>query len=250
MEAVQTKHVHYPESDGKPMGETDFHVSVILYLRQALAHYFRHVSDTYVAADMFLYYEEGNPASVVAPDVFVVRGVAKYKRRTFKTWEEGVVPCTVIEVTSLGSRLEDLGTKRVVYEMLGVREYILFDPLGEYMTPRLRGYRLTGEQYQPLIPAADGSLRSEELGLIFRPEGDLLRVVVAETGELLLDLSEAIERAEVESERARVESERARVESERARVESERASAEAERADRAESELAQLRAEIERLRKG
>jgi Uma2 family endonuclease len=242
MEAVQSRHLEYPESDGKPMGETDFHVSVILYLRQALAHYFRQVADVYVAADMFLYYEEGNPGSVVAPDIFVVRGVAKHKRRTFKIWEEGAVPCTVIEVTSLGSRLEDLGTKRVVYEMLGVREYMLFDPLGEYIAPRLRGYRLAGEQYQPLIPAADGSLCSEELGLIFRPEGDLLRVVVAETGDLLLDLSEAMDRAEVANQRAEVEAERARAEAERARVE-------AKRADCAESELVRLRAEIERLRK-
>ncbi|MFN7975701.1 MAG: hypothetical protein U0166_25735 [Acidobacteriota bacterium] len=33
--------VHYPDSDGEPIGETDVHVKAILYLRDALDYVFR-----------------------------------------------------------------------------------------------------------------------------------------------------------------------------------------------------------------
>ncbi len=113
------------------MAETDVHIDALLYLREALKDYFRDAPQVYVAGNMLLYYEEGNPAACVAPDVFVGQGVAKRERRTYKLWEEGQPPAVVFEITSRGSRLEDLGTKRVVYAMLGVREYFLYDPLGE-----------------------------------------------------------------------------------------------------------------------
>ena len=123
------KPIHYPESDGKPMGETDVHIDALIYLREALKDYFRDESQVYVAGNMFLYYEEGNPAACLAPDVFVVQGVAKGERRTYKLWEESQPPTVVFEITSRGTQLEDLGTKRAVYAMLGVREYFLYDPL-------------------------------------------------------------------------------------------------------------------------
>jgi hypothetical protein len=69
--------IYYPESDGKPMGETDVHIDALIYLREALRDYFRDDPQVYVAGNMLLYYEEGNPAACVAPDVFVVHGVAK-----------------------------------------------------------------------------------------------------------------------------------------------------------------------------
>ena len=28
--------IHYPERDGKPMGETDVHIDALIYLREAL----------------------------------------------------------------------------------------------------------------------------------------------------------------------------------------------------------------------
>ena len=132
MDAITTaeKPIHYPERDGKPMGETDVHIDALIYLREALRDHFRDESQLYVAGNMFLYYEEGDPAACLAPDVFVVQGVSRHERRTYKLWEEGQPPAVVFEITSRGTRLEDLGTKRAVYAMLGVREYFLYDPLG------------------------------------------------------------------------------------------------------------------------
>ena len=212
--------IHYPESDGKPMGETDVHIDALIYLREALRDHFRDDPQMYVAGNMLLYYEEGNPAACVAPDVFVVQGVAKGERRTYRLWDEGQPPAVVFEITSRGSRLEDLGTKRAVYAMLGVREYFLYDPLGEYLRPSLQGYRLQEGEYQRLLPGATGEFVSQVLGLELRLESGRLRVFNPTTGERLLTPAEALvarrteaaarQAAEAELERLRTDMARIR----------------------------------------
>ncbi len=247
--------VFYPERDGKPMGETDFHITVLLYLRQALRFLFRQNEHVYVAADMLFYYEEGNPTEVKVPDVFVVKGISKHDRRIYKLWEEGVTPCTIFEITSRSTRLEDLGTKRALYEMLGVHEYFLFDPLAEYLRPQLQGFRLVQGSYQPMGLSADGTLTSEELGVILQPAGALLRLVNSATGDPIPTMDEAAMMADEALERANtltllveVEAQRAHTEAQRAEVEAQRAHTEAQRAEAAEARVAELLAEIERLR--
>jgi Uma2 family endonuclease len=193
MDAISTtqKPIHYPETDGKPMAETDGHIDVLIYLREALRDHFRDTPQVYVAGNMLLYYEEGNPAACVAPDVFVVQGVAKGERRTYRLWEEGQPPTVVFEITSRGTRLEDLGTKRALYTMLGVREYFLYDPLGEYLQPLLQGYRLQEGEYQRMSPGGEGELASQELGLELRMEEGRLRLVNPATGARWLTPAEA-----------------------------------------------------------
>jgi Uma2 family endonuclease len=171
------KPIYYPETDGKPMGETDVHIDALIYLREVLRDHFRDAPQVYVAGNMFLYYEEGNPTACVAPDVFVVQGVAKHERRTYRLWEEGQPPAVVFKITSRGTRLEDLGTKRAVYAILGVREYFVYDPLGEYLRPPLQGYRLHEGEYQRMPPAGEEGLTSQVLGLELRVEAGRLRVV-------------------------------------------------------------------------
>jgi Uma2 family endonuclease len=204
--------IHYPESDGKPMGETDVHINALICLREALRDHFRDDPRMYVAGSMLLYYEEGNPAACVAPDVFAVQGVAKGERRTYRLWEEGQAPVVVFEITSRGSRLEDLGTKRAIYAMLGVREYFLYDPLGEYLRPPLQGYRLQEGEYQRIPPGAEGRLVSQALSLELRLEDGRLRVFNPATGERLLTPAEAlVARRVAEAELARLRAELARL---------------------------------------
>jgi Uma2 family endonuclease len=241
--------IYYPESDGQPMGETDFHIAVILYLRQALRHFFRRADQVYVAANMFFYYEEGDPSACKAPDVFVVKGISKHDRRIYQLWVETVVPCTIIEITSRATRLEDMAAKRGLYEFLEVKEYILFDPLNEYLLPRLQGFRLVGNSYQPMTLTPDGTLLSQELGAILKPEGALLRVVDPATGEAMPTLDEAVDQIQIALEQAQAEMERAATEAQRAEAEAQRAEAEAQRAEAAEAEAARLKAELEQLRR-
>lgn len=188
--------IEYPESDGQPIGETDFHITATLLLLQMLRDHFEGNPQVYVASDLMFYYERGNPRAVKAPDIFVVKGVGKHKRRTYKLWEERVVPCTLFEITSKQTAQADLTTKYELYERLGVSEYFLFDPLEEYLQPRLQGFTWVQGHYQALPLSAEGELVSRELGLILRPQGDLLRLVDDYTHQILLTSAEAIKLAQ------------------------------------------------------
>lgn len=176
----------YPDSDGKPMGETEYHILAITHLYEVLRPWFRSREGFHVAANMLLYYEKGNPSAVRGPDVMVSKGVrGKHFRRSFRTWEEGVAPAAVIEVTSFGTKNEDQFDKPAVYARIGVKEYFLFDPLGEYLRPRLQGFQLVGGEYVPMKPQQADRLPSSELGLDFLGDGHLLRVVDPATGHRL-----------------------------------------------------------------
>src|SRR4051794_1789758 len=86
--------IEYPASDGQPMAETGIHVQAIMLLFEALRDALP--ATDFIAADMFWYWEEGQPRSCVAPDVMVVKGVGRSERRSFFTWREGgAVPCIV-----------------------------------------------------------------------------------------------------------------------------------------------------------
>ncbi|BAP54765.1 hypothetical protein THII_0468 [Thioploca ingrica] len=201
--------IEYPESDGQPIGETDFHITATLLLLQTLRDYFANDPQIYVASDLMFYYEQGNPRAVKAPDIFVVKGVGKHKRRVYKLWKEQAVPCTLFEITSKQTAQADLTTKYELYERLGVKEYFLFDPLEEYLKPRLQGFTLVQGRYQALPLAVEGELVSRELGLILRPQGDLLRLVDCYTGQMLATSKEYARRVEIAEQKAQFEENRA-----------------------------------------
>ncbi len=187
----------YPESDGQPMAETGIHVDQMMDLVKTLREFFRDRADVYVGANMFLYYREGDPRKVVAPDVFVCFGVSKEERRTWKVWSEGKAPDVIFELTSQATWDEDLGTKKGLYEVLGVMEYFLFDPLEEYLRPVLQGFRLTETGYIPIAleQSSEGAprLSSEMLGLSIEVEKGRLRLRDRATGRQLLTPAEAYE---------------------------------------------------------
>ena len=105
------------------MAESDFQRDYLFYAVAVLQQYFRARQDVYVSGDLLLYYEEGNPAAAVAPDVFVVLGAPIHDRHTYRLWQEPKAPDFVLEVTSRSTRKEDQGPKRELYRRLGVREY-------------------------------------------------------------------------------------------------------------------------------
>lgn len=177
--------IEYPEADGQTIGKTDFQFTAIILLVQMLRDFFAQNPQVYVAGEMNFYYEPGNPKAVKTLDVFVVKGVLKHKRRFFKCWEEQAVPSTIVEIISKPINQTELSAKFGLYDRLGVREYFLFDPLGEHLKPRLRGYSLENKRYQPISLSSQGTLLSLELGLILFPQGDILRLIDITTGELL-----------------------------------------------------------------
>jgi Uma2 family endonuclease len=62
------------------------------------------------------------------PDVLVVTAAEAAKLRT------ALPPLLVVEVLSPGSRADDLGSKRLVYEALGIPSYWIVDPAGPTLT--------------------------------------------------------------------------------------------------------------------
>jgi Uma2 family endonuclease len=246
--------VVYPDSDGKPMGETGIHVKTILHLYGALLIFFatRERSDAYVAADMFLYYQEGNPRAVKTPDVMVIFGVEGNQireRRSFMTWREGAVPSVIFEITSKSTWMEDLVTKSTLYASLGVKEYFIFDPLEEYLEETLQGFELQDREFVSKQPVEPGVFVSEQLKLNMRREGIYLRLFDPETGEKMLSYDESLLKMLEETERAEQESQRAEQESQRAEQESQRAEQESQRAEAAEAENARLRTLLEELQR-
>ncbi|NUQ64081.1 MAG: Uma2 family endonuclease [Pirellulales bacterium] len=169
MSIIPLQSVDYPESDGKPMGETDLHREEMVRLINSLKRFYAREM-VYVSGDLLLFYEEGNPKRFVVPDVFVVKGIQRGPRRSYKLWVEQRTPDVVIEVTSRKTKKVDSTTKPRLYRRLRVREYFLFDPTSDYLNPPLQGYRLVNDRYALISPDAQGALVSEQLGLRLQAE--------------------------------------------------------------------------------
>lgn len=203
-----TAQIEYPESDGRPMGETDLHIEWIIRIRDILKLRYRG-RQVYVANDLLVYYEQGNPRKFFVPDCFVVKDCHPGPRRTFKTWQEGKAPDVVLEITSVSTKSDDSVLKPQLYARLGIKEYFLFDPTSDYLQPALQGYRLAPtnqNEYLRIKPDDDGALISKLLGLSLRLQGADLVMSDVTTGQRLLTESEAehAAREEVEAELARV----------------------------------------------
>lgn len=225
---IHVSQCYYPESDGKPMGETDEHRDEMVRHVELLRHYFAG-QQVYVSGNLLVYYEQGNPKKFVVPDTFVVKGITPGKRRVYKIWVERRVPDVVIETTSRKTRRKDTTDKPQLYARLGIKQYFLFDPDHEYLDPPLQGYRLVGQDYVPIDPDESQGLASEELGLVLRADADRLCFCRIDNGERLLTAEERVAR-EVEARRAAEE----------------RVTREAEARRAAEAEVAILRDELAR----
>jgi hypothetical protein len=241
----------YPDSDGRFMGDTDFHNHAMRDICEGLEDFFA-TRPVYVASNLIMYYEQDDPRQRRDPDVLVAKNVGTHKRRSFRVWEEKTLPCVLFEIASRKTWRNDIGEKRDLYARLRIKEYFIFDPEGRYLDPPLQGFRAVKGRSIQIEPGADGSLLSKELGLRLVPEGSSLRLVDAKTGA---PIPTRLERAEQEKERAEEQKKRAQQEKERAELERKRAELERKRTEeekkRAEEEKernARLLAELERLR--
>lgn len=241
---VQNRKIEYPESDGKPMAETDLHREIMFFLIHTLRRFFKE-KVVYVSGNLLIYFVEGDPHRSVAPDCFVAFGVPARDRNTYKTWEEGKFPDVVFEVTSRKTRREDFSIKQPLYARLGVKEYYIYDPTRDYLKPPLQGFELIDQELVPMKPRKiNGLLNSPEyvsrsLGLRLSLDSwGKLELFDAESGEQLLDNEEALTQAEIEIN----------IQREKAQQEALRAEQETQRAQKAEQEVAQLRAQIDRLK--
>jgi Uma2 family endonuclease len=193
------------------MAETDWHRKLMTILIEILEAFFAG-QRVYVSGNLLVYYEAGNRRRHVSPDVFVVRGVENYQRPNFLIWEERRGPELVIELTSSSTEAEDRRTKMALYQdTLRVREYYLFDPLGDYLDPPLQGFRLHKGTYRP-IRSVKGRLPSQVLRLHLERDGRMLRLWDRSTQLWLPTPDEALQRAKERAEESDKENARLRQE--------------------------------------
>ena len=189
----------YPTTDGKPTAETDHHRNQMTELIHALQRWYAAEPNVYVTGNLLLFYEEKNKRRHVSPDCFVAFGVPKHERINYLLWDE-VPPSVAFEITSNSTKSDDTKKKRTLYrDTLKVKEYFLFDPFGDYLTPPLQGYRLRAGEYVGIREVA-GRLPSQQLGLHLERVGDVLRLwdptaaaFLPTDGELFRQAAEAAE---------------------------------------------------------
>jgi len=213
------------------------------------------------------------------PDLLVVVGVDGTKRRKhWVVWDENDrFPDLIVEITSPSTKSKDTDENLKLFaQVFRTREYFWYDEeAGEWM-----GYRLEGESYVPIEVNERGWRWSEVLGawlgvseLPYRgwryrwlrlydvggrlvPTGEELAAAERERAEQAARRAERErllreqERRRAEAERLLREQEQQRAEAERQRAEQERQRAEQERLlrEQAERRIAELEAELKRLR--
>ena len=218
----------YPESDGKPMADTDLHLYWIKRIQDIIETYLLQNPDAYISGNIMMYDREGLMRTAISPDILVAFGLGRKFRRTYKVWEEGKPPDFVMEFSSRRTYQNDLEEKITHYARMNIPEYFLYDPDRRYLPSPLMGFRLVEGVYVEIAAGVDGGIRSEVLGISFH---------LVEDGLALYDpVSE------------RWLQTRAEQEAERAEQEAERAEQEAAARQKAEAEVARLQAELERLK--
>ena len=214
----------YPETDGMPLPDGEYQAPLYIRVVGTLRVYFRDVLGARVNGDTFIYYVEGNPRRSVSPDCYVALGLSAEslesieRNNVYLMWEVGKAPDFVLEIGSPSTASRDLGRKRDLYAALGVGEYWRYDETGgNFYGEPLVGERLVNGEYQrlELRRESDGSVwsHSDALNLdLWWMDGEL-RFWDPVAGRWLLNHEEAQERA-----------------------------------DRAEARVAELEAELRRLR--
>jgi Uma2 family endonuclease len=190
MTATIASPIYYPSGDGQPVAETFDHLYVILITIEVLRLYLQH-EQACILGNQFLYYEEGASNKRCAPDVMVIFGVEPGSRDNYKIWEEGEIPRVTFEMTSPSTKKEDEGFKKNLYAEIGILEYWQFDPKGQWIHEKLRGFRLVDGVYEPIV-----SGQSKALGLQLEVDGTLISFYRLDNGEKLLIPIELYERAE------------------------------------------------------
>ncbi len=229
----------YPDSDGKPMAENTEQYRWIVTIKENLELRFRDNADVFIAADLFWYSVERTVSPWVppqAPDVMVVFGRPKGRRRSYRQWREaGIAPQVVFEILSPSNRTirgrTEMQNKFAFYQTYGVEEYYLYDPDYFMLEAWLR-------QEEQLVPIAlPEQWVSPRLGIrfvwrsgqelrLYHPDGSAFRTFL-ELGEaletsqqqaLMAQQQALMAQQQVEQERQRAEQERQRAEQERQRA--------------------------------
>lgn len=163
----------YPDSDGRPIADNTLQFEWIAKLKGALEYLFLDDEEVFVAGDLLWYPVEGHPKERRAPDVMVVFGRPKGYRGSYRQWEEGnLAPQVVIEVLSPSNKTSEMIRKQFFYDRHGVEEYYLLDPEEQELFVWLRQ---DGQLTLSYVDLPDQRWSSPRLGLTFAVEAGELK---------------------------------------------------------------------------
>ena len=192
--------VIYPDNDGQPMADNTEQFAFIQLVQANLDA----IRGDFVAGDHLWYPVRGRPDIRVAPDVYVAEGRAKGHRGSYRQWEEGGAPLTVVfEWWSPNSSFPKETEKLRFYERYGVSEFYSWDQVRQTFAAFLR----VGDTLEP-TDTSEG-FTSPRLGIrmlavagelkLFRPDGSPFRTLSemeAERDAATAERDAAIARAE------------------------------------------------------
>jgi Uma2 family endonuclease len=192
------------------MPESDEHAVLIEQLRPLLKWLYRE-QDWFIAGNLLILQTTATAIRQSSPDIVIFKGVQKpVAETTLSSWKVGETnrpaPSVVIEVASEATWRHDLKEKVVEYGLLGVREYLTYDPnvppLWGKQNRRLRGWRYDGVGAAQVLEVDErGWLWSEELQAWLEPDVRSLHLC-SRGGERLLTENETTRRAEQEAREA------------------------------------------------
>lgn len=162
----------------------------------------------FVGADQFLYFEQYNPEKRVAPDIYVLPGIAPDTHvRSWKIWETRVAPSFALEVVSLDWEKDYIEAPQA-HAQLGTGELFVFDPLYAERREGVRWQRFArtaGGRFELAQRTDDDRVASTVLGCLLRAVGFeqqlRLRLALAPDGECLFPTLAEAEHAGKEEER-------------------------------------------------
>ena len=225
--------IFYPETDGLPLPDGEYQAPLFTDTVTPLRIHFKGVPGAHVNGNTLLYYVEGDSNTRVSPDCYVVfdlsesalHSLSQEGNNAYLLWDVEKPPDYVMEIGSQSTWRNDLGGKRDLYADLGVGEYWRYDQTGgRFYGEPLVGERLVNGEYQrmEIHREPDGSVwgHSDVLNLdLWWRDGDL-RYWDPEQGEWLLTPEETDDALRASEEARQV----------------------------AEARVAQLKAELRRLR--
>jgi Uma2 family endonuclease len=225
----------YPSGDGQPMAENTEQYQWLVLIKENLEIIFAADPQVFIAGDLFWYpvtVAVQNPPPRYAPDVMVVFGRPKGKRKSYRQWqEEDVAPQVVFEILSDSNKTargrEEMAQKLNFYDRYGVEEYYTYDPDDRH----LQIWQAVDRGLVLITNPCPWTSPRLQVQFIWQP-GQELRLLRPD-GQPFLNSIEL--QNLLNQERERVWQEQQRVRQERERTEQER-----ERGDRAEAQLQQV----------
>ena len=191
---IPTDPTYYPTSDN--MGEGTLHRVIVALLHALVIDWMRSKKKrVFVGADQFIYYRQHAPTVSVAPDVYLLPGVAPETHfSSWKIWErDGIAPSFAFECAS-DDWLKDHRDGPPKYDEIGTAELVIYDPSYlEAPSERLRWqvWRRVGKRGLVRVEGTNGDrVKSKELGCWLRVVDDRVRLATGDRGDAIVPSAE------------------------------------------------------------